>query len=284
MRRWMGLAAGGAAVLGIAGGLRALAFRLAQRSMLVAGMPGVVTPEDVGVPYEPFEIASGRRRLAAWWLPVPLERDRRRAVLVFHGRNETVCEWVGPLRYLWERGVSTLVFDYSGFGASTGVPTVGALREDVRSAWQAFRERTEGQRRYVLGLSLGTGFLLDGLAAFGKEVDGVALLAPYSSARRAAVETGAMPAFLSLLLPDPLDNIGAVRRVAAPLLVVCSRDDDLLPCSMAEQVYAAAPGPKRLVVLEGLRHRDLLGSGYERTFAPVIEFLEDPPGGGRMSK
>lgn len=295
-RRWLGLAAGGAALLGLAGGLRLLTFLFTQRSMLVAGKPGARTPAEAGVPYEPFEIASGRRRLKAWFVPARPEADRGDrsergiALLVFHGRNESLSEWVEPLRYLWARGISSLVFDYSGFGASTGARTVGALRGDVQAAWREFRQRTAGKRRYVLGLSLGTGFLLDGVGSFdgdgGDEgkVDGVVLIAPYSSARQAAIQTKVLPAALSLLLPDPLNNVRAVRRLRAPLLVVYSRDDDLLPPAMAEEIHAAAPAPKRLVALDGLRHRDLLGSGSERVFAVVAEFLEEtPPGEPRKS-
>src|SRR4051794_19592160 len=82
-RRWLGLAAGGAAVLGLSGGVRALIFRLTQKSMLVVGPRGERTPADVGIPFEAFEIASGRRRLAAWFVPAPSGTGPGRAVLVF---------------------------------------------------------------------------------------------------------------------------------------------------------------------------------------------------------
>jgi uncharacterized protein len=267
----------GVALAGLLAGLRVFAFRAAQKGLLLVGAPATRTPADAGLPFEPLSIPSGRRRLAGWWVPAAPEADRGRAVLVFHGRNESLSEWIGALGYLRARGISSLVFDYSGFGASTGTPTVANLRQDVQAAWRAFAGRTPESRRFALGLSLGTGFLIDGLPGFGEGLAGVVLIAPYSSARRAAVATSAVPRVFSLLLPDLFNNVEAVRRLAAPLLVVHGREDRVLPLAMAEEVFAAAPEPKRLVVVEGLRHGEMLSSAMERVFAPVVRFLDEAP-------
>jgi uncharacterized protein len=276
--RWLALAAaGGVALAGLLAGLRVFAFRAAQKGLLLVGAPAARTPADAAIPFEPLAIASGRRRLAAWWVPAAPEADRGRAVLVFHGRNESLSEWIEALGYLRARGISSLVFDYSGFGGSTGAPTVANLRQDVQAAWRAFAARTPGKRRFALGLSLGTGFLLDGLPGFGERPAGVVLIAPYSSARRAAVATAAVSRAFSLLLPDLFNNVEAVRRLAAPLLVVHGREDRVLPLAMAEEVFAAAPEPKRLVVVGGTRHAEMLTSAMERVFAPVVRFLDEVP-------
>jgi fermentation-respiration switch protein FrsA (DUF1100 family) len=62
------------------------------------------------------------------------------------------------------------------------------------------------------------------------------------------------------------DVTGAARRLAGrPLLLIHGADDDTAPIETVEPVYAAAPGPKRWIVLPGAAHNDLdAGPGLVR--------------------
>jgi uncharacterized protein len=63
------------------------------------------------------------------------------------------------------------------------------------------------------------------------------------------------------------DVAGAARRLASrPLLLVHGADDDTAPIETVEPIYAAAPGPKRWIVVPGAAHNDLdAGPGLGRT-------------------
>ena len=56
-----------------------------------------------------------------------------------------------------------------------------------------------------------------------------------------------------------------------PLLIVHSQGDQLFPVMMTEKIYAAANEPKRLIVLEGLAHGDLVDGKAGEYLAPVVE-------------
>ena len=51
-----------------------------------------------------------------------------------------------------------------------------------------------------------------------------------------------------------LDLLDKLRRLDLPVLVVHGANDTLVPPAMAQRLYDAARGPKRLVLVEGAGH------------------------------
>lgn len=263
------------AILGFAGA-RLIASWMAERELLVTKPNGPETPADCGLDCERFAVVSGTRTLQAWLVRPPADRATKAAVLIFHGTHESISQWVPAQQYLARHGIASMVFDYSGYGDSTGSPTVANLRQDVQAAYRAFSLRTGPQcGRFLLGYSLGTGCLLEGVPAFGDSFDGVALVAGFTSARAASIARGALPRWLSFALPDLYNNVRAVRRLHRPLLIVHSADDQRLPAWMAERVFDAANEPKRLVMLEGLPHNGMVHGRAAEYLAPVVEFVRE---------
>ena len=253
-------------------GIRRFAFIAVERNGLITAPNGAETPETFGAPYEQLSIASGDRRLDATL--VRAAADSAPALLIFHGTAEAVSYWADTQALLYRHGITSMVFDYSGFGRSTGRPTAAHLEEDADSAYADFVRRVGPRtRRYVLGYSLGTGVVLDAVRRFEPAPSGVVFMASYSSARDGAVAFGLIPKWATFLLPDMWNNVRDTRNLRQPLLVVQSDGDQLFPVSMAKAVYDAATVPKQMVVLHGYRHED----GHQRPtddyWAPVVRFM-----------
>ena len=253
-------------------GIRRFAFIAVERNGLITAPNGAETPETFGAPYEQLSIASGDRRLDATL--VRAAADSAPALLIFHGTAEAVSYWADTQALLYRHGITSMVFDYSGFGRSTGRPTAAHLEEDADSAYADFVRRVGPRtRRYVLGYSLGTGVVLDAVRRFEPAPSGVVFMASYSSARDGAVAFGLIPKWATFLLPDMWNNVRDTRNLRQPLLVVQSDSDQLFPVSMAKAVYDAATVPKQMVVLHGYRHED----GHQRPtddyWAPVVRFM-----------
>jgi alpha-beta hydrolase superfamily lysophospholipase len=258
--------------------LRGLLYFLAERILFFRKRNGDETPADVGIPFKAFTIPSGSRRLAAWYVPADPANDAHKAVLIYHGVYECLSEWVPALHFFWKHGISTMIFDYTGYGDSPGWGTLYRLRQDVQSAWTVFRSESDPDvERYALGLSLGSGCLLDGLSHFQDELDGIFLVAAFTSLRDAAASIVHAPVWLlALLIPDAFENRDRIRQVRKPVMIVHSRDDELLSVSMAERLYAAAQEPKKLVLLDGLKHNDTLEGRAPEYLTPLVDELMNP--------
>jgi fermentation-respiration switch protein FrsA (DUF1100 family) len=77
---------------------------------------------------------------------------------------------------------------------------------------------------------------------------------------------------VSWFLSVRYDALARMPDVRAPVLMLHSPHDEIVPFAMAEQLYAAAPGPKRLVRLDG-GHNDNFLVAAEVYQAALREFL-----------
>ena len=132
-------------------------------------------------------------------------------------------------------GVSSLVFNYSGYGASSGTFSTAHCEED---AIAAYRELVAGVTRRLFC----SGFLLGvELAARWPRVsmcDGLVLCEGFSTFREAGMAMG-FPRWLTRVVPDVWDTVHRVRELEMPVLVVHSDKDGLFPVSMAKRVAEA---------------------------------------------
>ena len=253
-------------------GVRRFAFMAVERRGLIVAPNGPETPATFGAPFQRLSLASGDRTLDATLVRAPT--DTAPALLIFHGTAEAVSFWANTQALLYRHGVTSMVFDYSGFGRSTGRPTVAHLEEDADSAYAEFVRRTGPRaRRYVLGYSLGSGVVFDAVRRFTPPPAGVVFAASYSSARDGAVAFGLIPRWATFLLPDLWNIVRDTRNLRQPLLVMQSDADQLFPVSMAKAVYDAATVPKEFVVLHGYRHEDGHQRPTDEYWTPVVRFM-----------
>jgi fermentation-respiration switch protein FrsA (DUF1100 family) len=268
--RWLASTAGIAIAAGLA---RHMLFWALEREAFVTPTHAPPGPDQPEATLHHSTFRSGNRLLHAAYAPAA--HPQAPALMVCHGDDECLSDWAPVQAMLSHSGISTYVFDYSGYGASSGRPTVRHLREDARAAYRMFLAATpDATRRYVLGHSLGSGVLLDVARGLAPAPDGVVIASGFSSARTAAVQTGRVPPRLAWLLPDPWNNAARMRRLELPLLLVHSRADEVLPLAHAERLAQAASNLQELVLFDGMPHDAAILPDYMEAFwAPVIAFM-----------
>ena len=157
-------------------------------------------------------------------------------------------------------GLNVLIIDYRGYGRSTGKPSEQGLYRDAEAAWHYLtRSRGIDAKEIVLfGRSMG-GAVATWLAA---ETQPAAVIVESTF-----TSVPDMAAKLYPLLPVRLlarldfnaqENI---RRVESPVLILHSRDDEIVPFEHARSLYEAAHEPKRLVELRGGHNDGFIVSG-----------------------
>jgi alpha-beta hydrolase superfamily lysophospholipase len=259
------------AVVGVLA-VRGYAGRRAEEAFFTVGELGAATPADVGLAYDPITFASGDRMLRGWFVR---RHDTTRAdagVLVFHGNGTSIAGQVGLVEVLARHGFSSMVFDYSGYGASAGEPSVSNLRQDALAAFGEFSDRMGFTgRKFLLGTSLGAAVLLDVAAEIQGSIDGIVVIGTFGSGVETAVRRGHVPDWLSFLLPDPYDNVEAAALIEKPILVMHSSHDEVFPIQDAQAIVDAARGPAILVRADSSTHETYLSTN--RDWEPVLEFL-----------
>jgi alpha-beta hydrolase superfamily lysophospholipase len=223
----------------------------------------VRTPADVGVTYRdvPLTAADGVQ-LSAWWLPA--DGQPRGAILFLHGNAENISTHLASVYWLPAAGYNVLLLDYRGFGASGGSPSLPAVFLDIEAAlsWLADEYAEADLPVFMLGQSLGASLgahVAGSDARWRQLLDGVILDAGFSRyslvARDVARKSWLLRPFqypVALTMPDgydPIDSIGAISPV--PLMLIHGRHDQVIDSRYAQQLFAAAGEPKRLLQFDG---------------------------------
>ena len=227
----------------------------------VAGKGGVDNP------------ASRSRR----WATLPEGAPTAAAVLVCNGNGGNRSLRAALAAELSRMGLAVLLFDYRGYGGNPGHPSEEGLAADARAAraYLAGRAEVDPDRLVYLGESLGAAVALR--LAVERPPAALLLRSPFASlAEVGRLHYPLVP--VSLLLRDRYDSAARVGRLAAPLLVVAGGRDRIVPASHSRRLFAAAPEPKRLVVLEGADHNDHDLLAGPRLLAELRAFLTGVPG------
>ena len=115
----------------------------------------MVTPDRLGLQAEEVWLTPELGvELHGWFFP----QDAPLATLLFcHGNAGNVSHRLENVLFLRQTGFQVLLFDYRGYGHSSGQPSEGGLYRDAAAAWTHLTERpdTEGAPRLIFGRSLG---------------------------------------------------------------------------------------------------------------------------------
>ena len=263
-------------VLGLMGlnGCAALLHHF-EPQFLETGRNGAATPETVGLKYERIKVPSGPRQLDGYLVRASSSAKKPTAILIFHGVKETVSDWVSAQRFLYDNGISSMVFDYSGHGNSSKPGTFQNLNEDAVAAYSFFVSRfPHGTRFCILGHSMGNGPMLAAIADYNPVPARVVVANPFTSLRDEGAQRGTWRIVL-WLIPDIWNNVDNVAHVRSPVAVVHSDTDTVIPIAMGKRVFAAAPAPKKMITLHGFQHNALLKEPSKGWWSPVLRYLRD---------
>lgn len=231
------------------------------------------TPADWGLDYEDLHFRTEDEVLLhGWFIPRP---GAHRAVLFLHGNAGNVSHRRESIEIFHQLGLAVFIFDYRGYGQSSGTPSETGLYRDARAAWrQLTRDRGYAAADILIfGRSLG-GAVAARLAA---EVTpaGLILESTFSSARDFAHRVFPLLSRLVFLRYD-FNAAQALGRVRAPLLVMHSRDDEIIPFELGRGLYAAASEPKHFVELHGDHNTGFIVSrpAYDQTLADFLAITQ----------
>ena len=207
----------------------------------------VATPEQFGLRYESvsFKATDG--------------------VIFFHGNAGNISHRMLSLQIFNRLRFDTLIFDYRGYGKSEGQPDETGTYRDAEAAWYYLvRQRSvEPSAIVVFGRSLGAA-----IASY---------LAGEHTPRALIVESAftSVPELAARFYPFmPVRWLTRFRyatkdhlsKVACPVLVVHSREDDIVPFDQGEALFEAARPPKDFLAINGSHNDALLVTGmrYEQ--------------------
>jgi alpha-beta hydrolase superfamily lysophospholipase len=201
---------------------------------------------------------SGNATLYGVWARQPGTAPRL-TVLYSHGNSDHLAYYWDRVELLWRAGFDVFIYDYRGYGMSTGTSdSEASILADARAALGVALARP-GVTPASLVLY---GYSLGGVPTIALAADAVRARAVITESAFASGETLVQSGTLlavprSYLLDGAFDNATRAGRVTTPWLIVHGVEDDYLDLENARTLRARAGGPTRLVTVAGAGHKDL---------------------------
>jgi fermentation-respiration switch protein FrsA (DUF1100 family) len=230
------------------------------------------TPADVGLAFDDVYFSTGDGiRLNGWYIPGSTAGI---TLLWFHGNAGNISHRVENIRMLHDKlGISIFIFDYRGYGLSAGNISEGGTYLDGVAAVGFLRERyhLQASQLVIFGRSLGAAVAAETAAQFDHLM--LILESPFVSVpemARAIFPLLPLGSFLS----TQYNTLEKVQRVRSPLFVLHGDQDEVVPFTQGQKVFAAAAEPKKFYAIPGAGHNDTYLAGGDGYFSALREALE----------
>ncbi len=177
-------------------------------------------------------------------------------LLYLHGARWNVNGSAFRVRRMHDLGFSVLVVDYRGFGkTSSQTPSEAMAYEDAQAAWSWLAQQHHAKDRYIFGHSLG-GAIGIHLATQVNDETGVIVEGTFTSIPDvfSSMQWGWLP--VKAFITQRFESIKKVAKIGSPLLVVHGSEDRLINPTLGQQLFEAAQGPKKFVMVNGGSHHN----------------------------
>jgi hypothetical protein len=257
--------------------LTGISRALLLRDRLMGRLRPVVEGTGPVASVERHQIVSGRNVLDAVWVRPVGGVPVRAVLLICHGISETVEHWVPVQELLAANGAASLVFDYSGYGLSSGRIEAAQCETDAVAAFEFLEGLVAGAQLgasnagagiAVLGFSLGSGIA----AAVIRRVRArrLVLCAGFTSFRAAAHSVG-IPLGLGPLVPPLWHAEESLRGCPLPILVVHGEGDRIFPVKMGADLAACCGG--ETIFVPNLRHAEPYYRPQVAYWGPIVDWI-----------
>lgn len=186
------------------------------------------------------------------WMLKPKNSIVNTTILHLHGNGGMLLSQYEAIAPLTKYGYQVFMFDYSGFGYSTGKPSRDNALEDANAALEYIlnREDVKNTKILVYGQSLG-GHLAAVLAEQRQnEINALIIEGAFSSHKDVAQSIAGK--FGRAFVKEGYSAKVAIKNYHKPVLIIHSINDKTIPFVMGKTIYQNANEPKYFYQVDGL--------------------------------
>ena len=183
------------------------------------------------------------------------KQENSRGVIFFlHGNSGNLVDWVTDLEFYRRENYDLFIFDYRGYGKSTGeLSSQSQAIDDVQTAWDFIAPQYKDKPIVIYGRSLGS--------ALGTELAQkvnpalLVLVSPFTSMIDMARQR--YPIAPSWLLRFPFETNKIIQNVSSDVLLIHGDKDDFIPIIHSQKLQQLTQKSSKLIIIKGADHSDI---------------------------
>ncbi|MFZ4404922.1 MAG: alpha/beta hydrolase [Pseudobdellovibrionaceae bacterium] len=232
-------------------------------------------PEDIYITTEQNIILHG------WYFKTNIKAPKG-SILFFHGNAENLSSHYAMLIWIVNQGYNLFIFDYPGYGESTGKPSAKSTVESSRFVLQWFQKNTPAPYIFYAH-SIGGLIGMKALELYGQDIPWSRIIIASSLDSYQKITQDKMAGFWLTWPLQPLayvlmsdhyaPNIKKLPR--APILFMHGKKDDIIPYYFSEKMFVKANEPKQIWLLDEANHGDLFITEKEKYKKRLVEYLKN---------
>ncbi|QBQ53662.1 alpha/beta hydrolase [Nitrosococcus wardiae] len=228
------------------------------------------TPTQVGLAFESVTLTTEDGvTIEGWYLPSSKERG---TVLFLHGNAGNISHRLDSLSLFHHLGLSSFIIDYRGYGRSQGHPTETGTYLDAQAAWQYLIQQRQIPEREIILFGRSLGGAIAAQLADHTQPGALMVESAFTSIPDLAAELYPfLPARWLARFQYPTQDF--LQRATCPVLIIHSRDDEIIPFTHGQVLFKAAPFPKQFLVLNG-GHNDAFLVDNQKYLSGIKAFLQ----------
>ena len=221
-------------------------------------------------PYENIKIASNEM-LDAWHTKLP---NAKGTVVLWHGFVGEKSNLLNVARGFQSLGYSTILVDFMGSGASTGVQsTIGYKEaENVKDVYEYLQANGE-YNIYLFGVSMGAVAIMKAVVDYHLDAKGLILECPFGTMYKTVAARFKLLGIPEYPLAGALTFWGGTingfnafkhnpetyaKQIHLPTLLMFGAKDEFINMKETQTIFNQLQGPKELVVFEDAKHENYL--------------------------
>ncbi|WP_295901277.1 alpha/beta hydrolase [uncultured Bdellovibrio sp.] len=217
-------------------------------------------PEDV------FLETQKGNKIHGWYFESTASTPSKGTLLFFHGNAENLTSHFLMFHWLPAQGYNYFIFDYPGYGLSTGKPTPESTVEAGMAAAEWLHLKKDSRPLIIYGHSLGGAVALRTVEEIKDTVPirNVIIEASFASYRGMARNvlsrrwwTWAFQPITYLVISDDYAPKSLADISPIPLLFIHGNEDVAVELKNTERMFKEAKEPKEMWVIPGGHHGDL---------------------------
>lgn len=208
----------------------------------------VQTPESFGLTASDVWVETDDgETIHGWYFP---NESAEFVVLLSHGNAGNIGGRISIAESLVKSGASVLLYDYRGYGKSTGKPSEAGFYSDIMAVIRYLGSELEVQPDQIILYGRSMGGAVAAYAATQIDAKGLVLDSAFLNVKEMIKDLYPfVPAFLASY-DFPLDEY--VKQIPQiPVMVMHSRDDEIVDFSHGRKVFELLEEPKMFVELQG---------------------------------
>jgi len=230
----------------------------------------LITPEKAGLKAEDVWLETeDAEKLHGWYFP---NNENEYVVVLSHGNAGNISNRIDIAKFLQQAGFSVLIYDYRGYGQSSGRPGEKGFYTDINAVIEYLKEDKNYTESHMIMYGRSMGGAVASYAAKSYNVGGLVLDSAFKNIE--SMVRDLYPFIPSSMARYEFPTLNYLRQVSGiPVMIMHSPNDSIVDISHGKSLFGMANEPKMFVELRG-GHNDNFHASVDIHAKKWREFLK----------